>query len=149
MLWDSGEQNMERKTVEEEKKMNLGCFDCWQKFISFFLIFGDISIFMQPKVLWRAVAEGTTWEIQKLICKFVRGPQVLICHTKSVCPSVRPSDCPGRFCRRIKTRNCRVTSQPVSPSPVFARPGPVVRLWRTRARPASRAAGCRPVLPTN
>ncbi len=34
---------------KREKKMNLGCFDCWQKFISFFLIFGDISIFMQPK----------------------------------------------------------------------------------------------------
>jgi hypothetical protein len=27
MLWDSGEENTERKTVEEEKKMNLGCFD--------------------------------------------------------------------------------------------------------------------------
>jgi hypothetical protein len=27
-LWDSGEQNMERKIVEQEKKMNLGCFDC-------------------------------------------------------------------------------------------------------------------------
>ncbi len=39
-------------------------------------------------------------------------------HTKSVCPFVRPtvragsageSDCPGRFRRRIKTRNCHVT----------------------------------------
>lgn len=49
MLWDHGEQNMERNIVEEEKKMNLGCFNWWQKFISFFLIFGDISIFMQPK----------------------------------------------------------------------------------------------------
>jgi hypothetical protein len=30
-------------------------------------------------------------------------------------------------------RPCWPPSQPVSPSPVFAGPGPVVRLWRTRA----------------
>jgi hypothetical protein len=48
-----------------------------------------------------------------------------------------PLPCPART-RPAGTlpcpaRPCWPPSQPVSPSPVFAGPGPVVRLWRTRA----------------
>jgi hypothetical protein len=45
---------------------------------------------------------------QRALVEIIQRPCVRAGSAVEICLSVRPSDCPGRFCRRIKTRNRRI-----------------------------------------